>query len=172
MFQYGGSGFAGLVQAVKVGDSEGGCLGAGHEVYLGFSNDAEGSLGADDHLAEVHIAAVQEPVQVIAADPPHDARVAVFYLLAVFLGDFKDAAVDAGFQPVAAQLALQFRRAEVGESGLCAVGKDYLKLQDVVAGLAVDDGMGAAGVVADAAAHRGAVRRRGVWSVFQAVGRQ
>ena len=54
--------------------------------------------------------------------------------------------------------------------GRGTVGEDDVQLFDVVQGFAVDDRVGAAGVVADAAADAGAVGRGGVGGVLQAVG--
>ena len=93
-------------------------LGTWTRVDFGFGDDAEGSFGADYHSAEVDAAAVEELVQVVAADAAHDVRgVAIIYFVAVLVGYVKNAAVDFGFQVVAAQLAFEFRRVEVGEMG-------------------------------------------------------
>ena len=50
------------------------------------------------------------------------------------------------------------------------VGEYNVQLLDVIQGLAVDDGVGAAGVVADATAHAGAVGGGRIRSVLQPVG--
>ena len=56
--------------------------------------------------------------------------------------------------------------------GLGAVGQDYVQFFDVIKGLAIDDRVRAAGVVAYAAAHAGTAGCSGVWRVHQAVGNQ
>ena len=169
MFENGGGGVAGLAEGVEVGDGEGGGLGCGNEVYPGFGDDAEGAFGADHHPTEVDGATVEELVEVVTTDPSHDVGVAGVNFVAVGLGDLGDAAVDLGLQSAAGELGFQLGRAEVGEAGFCAVGEDYVQFKDVVAGLAVDDGVGAAGVVADAAADGGAVGGGGVRRVLEAV---
>ena len=175
--------FAGLKDVVEVGYGQGGHLGAGDEVGFHFGGDAKGAFGTDHHTGEVEAvggggAGVgadgigQKFVQVIAADPAHNVGVTGADLGIVVLRQAADAAVDFRLQPGAAELGLQLGAVQRAETGRRRIGEDYIQLHNVVQGFAVDHGMGAAGVVAHAAADTGAAGGGGVGGVHQAVGQQ
>ena len=118
VFEDGGGGVASLSEGFEVGDGEGGGVGRGDEVDFGFGDDAEGAFGADHHLAEVDGGAVQELVEVVAADAAHDVGVAGGYFVEVVEGDLGNGAVDLGFEGVGGQLGFEFMGSEVGQAGL------------------------------------------------------
>ena len=173
--QDAGGGLAGVVDGAEVQDGQRRHGGPLYQVDLGLSDDAQGSLGTDHHAGQVHRAAAvgvvqDELVQVVAADAALNLGVGAVDLVLLLAGDAEDAPVDVTLEAGGADSGFQVGRTEFAEVGGGAVGEYDVQLLDVVQGLAVDDGVGAAGVVADAAADAGAVGRGGIGRVLQAVG--
>ena len=173
--QHAGGGLAGVVDGAEVQHGQGGHGGPRHQVDLGFGNHAQGALGADHHAGQVHRAAAtgvvqDELVQVVATDPTLDLRVGAVDLVLLLAGDAQDAPVDVALQTGSAQAGLKLCGGKFAEMGAGPIGQDDIQFLDVVQSLAVDDGVGAAGVVADAAAHARPVGGGGVGSVLQPVG--
>ena len=115
---------------------------------------------------------LRKSVQVIAADPAHDFGITGQYLITVLLGDVPHLAVYLRLQAATGERGLQLGAVEGFEVGLVAIGEHSVKLQDVVNGLSVDDGVGATGVVAYTAADTGAVGSSGIGGVLEAEGSQ
>ena len=153
-------------------DGQAGHRRPGHQVHPGLGNDAKGALGAYNHLGQVNGFFAEEGVQVVAADAPHNLGVAGLDFRQVVLGDTQDSTINIRFQAVALQPRFQFMGLQGPELGLGGVGEDHIYFLDMVQGLAIDDRVGATGVVANAAAHAGPIGRGGVGGILEAVSRQ
>ena len=169
-----GGGLAGVENGAEVQDGQGGHGGARDQVDLGLGNDAQGALGTHHHSSEVDGMAVpvvqDELVQVVAADATLDLGVGAIDLVLLLPSDTEDAAINLALQPGGAEPGFQLSRRQFAQVSGGTVGQDYVKLPDVVQGLAVDDGVRAAGVVADAAADAGAVGGGRIRRILEAVG--
>ncbi len=126
----------------------------GHEVEFGAQDGHQGALAADERLGDVEAVLGQQGVEVVAGDAAGDLGVAAADVGEVLGGDVVEAGVDLREPATAGDDA----GALVGRGGadpgaLSVVGED-LQAPDVVDGLAVGLGGGAAGVVADHAAER------------------
>jgi hypothetical protein len=90
-------------------------------------------------------------------------------LVDVVVGEASDLTVDAAFDVVLEHERFERVAVDGAEVGPGAIGEDDVGFEDVVEGFAVDDGVGAAGVVADAAADGCALAGDGVGGVHEAV---
>src|SRR5262249_52888521 len=90
-------------------------------------------------------------------------------LVALLQHDLANPAVGCRFEGAARGPAVPLRRGEGSERGPAAVGEDDPEAEDVVERLAIDDGAGAGGVVADHAAEVGPAGGGGVGAELQAV---
>ena len=163
-------GLKGLQDGVEVNDGEGRRLGTGGHSHLGAGEGDQRALGADDDLGHVH-GVSQDLVQVVAADAPLDLGVAAVDLVGLLLCDAPGLAVDVALEGLQGELGLELLRRQLLEGGYGAVGQHDLELQHVVERLAVHDGAGAAGVVADGPADVAPVGGRRVRRELEAVGR-
>src|SRR5262249_53270198 len=134
-------------------------------------------LAADDELVQSAGRRVAGPgqrvtknIQVVAADAAEDARESAFDLVAVGADDLPDAGVEGGLGGTAAGTLVPLVGADGAELRAAAVGEDDAEAEDVVEGLAVDDGAGAGGVVADQAAEVGPAGGGDVGPELQAEG--
>ena len=133
------------------------------EVDLRRRDHRERPFGADDDLREVErLRLVDELVEVVAADAADDLRIAPLDFLRALERDAAHLAIARRLERVALAGGLELRAIERAEVRLRPVGEDHIQLQDVVDGLAVHHGAGAAGVVADHSADGRAARRRDV----------
>src|SRR5262249_55193343 len=144
---------------------------------LGLCDDGQRPLAADDQLVQatrqrvaVSSQGVTKDVQIVAADAPEDAREAALDLAAVGVDDVPDPGVQGGLGGAAAGALVPLLQADGAELRPAAVGEDDAQAQDVVEGLAVDDGAGAGGVVADQAAEVGPAGGGHVGAELEAVG--
>ena len=158
-----------LDEVGEVDDAEALVARQGHEVDARLGDGDERALRADDGAGEVHGAVAGEVVEVVAHDAAQDAGEALRYLVRVLPGEAARLAVDRALEVVARELVLQRLTHHGREVRPAAVREDGVDIQDVVERLAVDDGVRAAGVVADAAAHSGAGAGDGVRPVHEAV---
>ena len=140
-----------------------------YEIDARLRDRNERSLRADDGAREVHWAVASEVVEVVAHDAAEDAGEALRYLVGVLPGEASRLAVDSAFEVVARQFVFQGLAGDGREVRAAAVRQDGVDLQDVVERFAVDDGVRAAGVVADAAANGGACAGDRVRPVHEAV---
>jgi hypothetical protein len=111
-------------------------------------------------------------IEVVAADPPQDAREVADDLVAVSADDLAHGAVNGRLQGSAGAAALPLLGRQRAERGPAAVAQHHAQRADVVDRLAVDDGARAGRVVADHPAEVGAAGRRDVGAELQAVPRQ
>ena len=173
MSEDAGGGLTGVEYGAEMENGQGGHSGARDEVDLGLGDDAQGTLGSHHHTGQIDGAAVpivqDKLVQVITADAALDLGVGAIDFVLLLAGDTENATIDLTLQSAGTEPGFQLGRRQLTQVGRGAVGQDYVKLFDVVESLAVDDGVGAAGVVADAAADAGAVGRCGIGGVLEAV---
>ena len=162
-----------LDQVLEVAGDHGGEAGPLHQADPGLDDGAEGPLGADDDPAQVEGGAGRrQGVQVVPGDAPHHLGIAAVDLLGVLVDDPPYLAVGAPLDPGPADPLVELRRPQGAEGGRRAVAEHDLELQDVIDRAPVEDGVGAAGVVADHAAEVGPAARRHVRSELQALGGQ
>ena len=145
--------FHGFDQVREVTDTEGLMGRKRHQVDARLGHGGQGALGSDDYSAGVEGTFSGEFVQVVPAHTPHDPGVPGLDLVPVLVGDAADFAVDPALQAAECGLLAVFAVADRFEYRPRAVAQDHVEFQDVVDRLAVDDGMGTAGVVSDHAAY-------------------
>ena len=150
---------------------QGGQAGEGrarHEAHGRLRDDGERALGAHDQGHKV-AGIPQHRVEVVARHPARDVGEAPPDLLGVGRRQGVAGAVDRAFEVGPRALFGERGGVERCERRERAVGQHGLQRDDVVGRLAVEARVRPAGVVADAAADRRAVRGRGVDGVVQAV---
>ena len=144
---------------------------------LGQRDQADGRLGdrderalrADHEAGEVERRVAGEAVEAVAAGLAPVAGVAGRDRLAVVAQDRVDPAVERRLERAPARPARALGLRDRPEPGARAVGEHHLERVHVVDGLAVDDRLAPRGVVADHAADRRPVGRRGVRAEPEAV---
>ena len=164
--------FHGFDQVREMADGQSGMGRQGHEVDARLGHGGQRTLGPDDHLAGIEGAVSGEFVQVVSAHAPHDPGIPGRDLVPVLVGDTADFAVDPSLHSARGGLLAVFAVAHRPEDRPRTVAQDHVEFQDVVDRLPVDDGMGAAGVVADHAADVRPVARRYVRGEQQSEGLQ
>ena len=125
------------------------------QLRLGYREQR--TLRTHDEARHVEVAAANELVEVVSGHAPLYLGVAGENFVAVFVADGKELAVDIGLEAVAPQLSLQLVARQRLEMGGVPVGEDHVHLLDVVDCLSPEDGVRAAGVVAECAADVAAV---------------
>lgn len=176
-------GVEGFVNAGEVGAEQGGGGGEGLAVEFKLDAEEEGALGAGDEAAEVEGAGggrverggVHEQVEGVAGVAALDFGAGEMGGDGGAMGgigeEVAQAAVEAGFEGVGAgALGGKFVGSEGGESDFGAVGEEAAGGDEVFAGGAVNEGVGAAGVIAHHAADHGAVGGGGFGAEAEAVG--
>ena len=134
-----------------------------HQIQLRGDDQAERPLRADNQLGEVEgLRAVDELVEVVAADAPQHFREAAVDFAGAVLGDLPHRAVGARLERIARDGGVERRAIERTETRHRAVRQHDVELEDVIDRLAVQDRAGAARVVRDHAADGGAAGRRDV----------
>src|SRR5207302_476666 len=111
------------------------------------------ALAADDELMQPgHGRAAKtigEHVEVVATDAAQDAGEAPLDLLAIRQHDLPAASVQGAFRRARRGALLPLGTSHRAEGGALAVGEDHIKAEDVIAGLAVNDGASAGGIITD-----------------------
>ena len=159
----------GLDEGAEMGGEHAASLGQLGEPDRRLCDDGERALGADDELGEVGGIGVEQRFDVVAGDAAGDVGEALGDFAAVLVGDGAEFGEQAAFGPSGVEQAAQLGAFAAGELEAGAVGEHDRDGVDHVDGLAVEAGMGAAGVVADAAADGGAVGGGGIDRVVQPV---
>ena len=164
-------GFHGLEEAVEVKDRQCRGSGDGHKLHLGLGDGGQRAFGADNETRHVEAAAAaRELVQVVARNPTHYLRVPGLDLPKRSFAYVRQPAVDGALQSFLPRLGLEGLGVNRAEPGRLAVGEDRAQLEDVVHGLAPDDGMGTARVIADGAADGGTVAGARIGGELDAAG--
>ena len=161
--------FAGLKNIGEVQHGQGGHCGSGHQVHLGLGYHTQGAFGTNHHFGQVDRLFSQKGVQVIAADSPHNFGVAGLNFRQVFPGNLQNAPVNVRLQPIPIEFTLQFVRRQRSKVGPGRIGQHHVHFLDVVEGLAVNHRVGAASVIADAAANASPVRGGRIRSILQVI---
>ena len=146
------------------------CCGLSNQAQLGFEDDGAGAFRPDERPGDVETVLGQQLVEVVARDPARDLRKPVADLTARI--DRESIAAPRrsrrGGRPAAMMdVELCLRRRADGQLG--AVVEQNPQLVDVVDGLAGEQRVRAAGVVADHAAERAAAVRRRIGTERQVV---
>ena len=174
--QHAGGGLAGLKNAAEMQRRQRRHPGARHQIHFGLGHHAQRTLRTHHHAGQVDRPPAaslvpdgivpDELVQVVAADPPLDFGVGTIDLIPLLPGNPQRPPVDVPLQPPGAQPRFQPGSVQSPEMRRRPVRQDDIQLLDMIQRLAVDDRMGAAGVVPDAAAHAGPVGRSRVGGVL------
>src|SRR5262249_40467155 len=115
-----------------------------HQRQLCPGDQSQRSLAADEELMQAS-GRRAEVVKVVAADAAEDAGEAAANLVAVGTDNIPDVGVEGGLRRATAGALFPFVGSERAELGLAAIGENDIEAEDVIAGLAVDNGAGAGG---------------------------
>ena len=129
-----------------------------------------GGLGADECSRQVEPSVGQQPVKVVARDPPWDLGVALADQLGVAVAQVPQSRVDLPHPTARSDRALELLvRHRAGQRHPRAVVEHHLQRLDVVGSDSGDDGVRATGVVADHPSQRAAAVSRRVRAERQLV---
>ncbi len=140
------------------------------ELHPGLHHGPERPLGADDQVRQVHPRGIEQHVQVVAGDPPGDAREPLPDVLRVLVPERQQLAEQRGKRTVPPRPAANVLPAQPAEALAAPVGQHDSGVEDVLHRLAVDERAGPGRVVADHAAEVRAVGGGGLGAEPQPVG--
>ena len=130
----------GLLDRIEVKDERAPRLGEGADSNLRLGYGGEGALRADQKFGEVEGPLLDQLIEIVARHPPHDLREAVADLLAVFLRDAVEGAVDPAGARFFPKFFFEFIAFERPEGKRFPAREKTREFDDMVHRLAVDKG--------------------------------
>ena len=119
------------------------------QIELGFDHRAQSAFGTDRDLAQIKGRAVNKFIEIVAGNAPHHRRKPRADLFGAIASNAANFTVDLTFEIVAGGALLVSLFIHRPQYRPRTVGEDHFQFEDVVDGLAVNDRMSTAGVVAD-----------------------
>ena len=144
--------FHGFDQIREMADAQSGMGRQRNQADPRLGHGGQGALGTDNYLAGIEGTVSEKFVQVVSAHATHDPGVPGLDLVPVLVGDTADFTIDLPLHAALGGLLAVLAVTDRLEDRPRTIAQDHVEFQDVVYRLTVDDGMGAAGVVADHAA--------------------